>query len=106
MTLYRNPPAARGDRHALVIVAGAAPAGEGVAEPEIVVGGDCVGDVGEARGALVGGNDEIRVVAAMDHDLDGMDDITLDDIVGDRSEERRVGKEGVRTCRSRWSTYP
>src|SRR3546814_7743547 len=52
MTLDRNPPAARGDRHALVIVAVAAPAGEGVAEPEIVVGGDCVGDVGEARGAL------------------------------------------------------
>src|SRR3546814_20203203 len=23
-----------------------------------------------------------------------------------RSEERRVGKEGVRTCRSRWSAYP
>src|SRR3546814_13887762 len=23
-----------------------------------------------------------------------------------RSEERRVGKEGVSTCRSRWSTYP
>src|SRR3546814_12029335 len=23
----------------------------------------------------------------------------------DRSEERRVGKEGVSTCRSRWSTY-
>src|SRR3546814_13005410 len=22
-----------------------------------------------------------------------------------RSEERRVGKEGVSTCRSRWSTY-
>src|SRR3546814_16223388 len=22
-----------------------------------------------------------------------------------RPEERRVGKEGVRTCRSRWSTY-
>src|SRR3546814_15846879 len=22
-----------------------------------------------------------------------------------RSEDRRVGKEGVRTCRSRWSTY-
>src|SRR3546814_14055084 len=86
MTLDRNPPAARGDRHALVIVAVAAPAGEGVAEPEIVVGGDCVGDVGEARGALVGGNDEIRVVAAMDHDLDGMDDITLDDIVGDREQ--------------------
>src|SRR3546814_20997769 len=24
---------------------------------------------------------------------------------GDRSEERRVGKEGVRKCRSRWSAY-
>src|SRR3546814_15365781 len=24
---------------------------------------------------------------------------------GQRSEERRVGKECVRTCRSRWSTY-
>src|SRR3546814_12041756 len=27
------------------------------------------------------------------------------DIGGDRSEERRVGKECVRTCRSRWSPY-
>src|SRR3546814_12844572 len=24
----------------------------------------------------------------------------------DRSEKRRVGKEGVNTCRSRWSPYP
>src|SRR3546814_13428874 len=24
---------------------------------------------------------------------------------GERSEERRVGKEGVSTCRSRWSPY-
>src|SRR3546814_3549511 len=42
MTLDRNPPAARGDGHALVIVTVAAPAGAGVAETEIVVGGDCV----------------------------------------------------------------
>src|SRR3546814_4075711 len=26
-------------------------------------------------------------------------------VVGDRSEERRVGKECVSTCRSRWSPY-
>src|SRR3546814_12650600 len=26
--------------------------------------------------------------------------------LGARSEERRVGKECVSTCRSRWSTYP
>src|SRR3546814_3868190 len=30
-------------------------------------------------------------------------DMRLDDI--DRSEERRVGKECVSTCRSRWSPY-
>src|SRR3546814_1924529 len=29
----------------------------------------------------------------------------LDDVAGDRSEERRVGKECVSTCRSRWSPY-
>src|SRR3546814_18334303 len=27
-------------------------------------------------------------------------------VVGGRSEERRVGKECVSTCRSRWSPYP
>src|SRR3546814_16092649 len=27
------------------------------------------------------------------------------EMAGDRSEERRVGKEGVSTCRSRWSPY-
>src|SRR3546814_13887359 len=29
-----------------------------------------------------------------------------DDLVPLRSEERRVGKECVSTCRSRWSPYP
>src|SRR3546814_18193620 len=29
----------------------------------------------------------------------------VDDDFVDRSEERRVGKECVRTCRSRWSPY-
>src|SRR3546814_19128486 len=29
----------------------------------------------------------------------------LFEIIIDRSEERRVGKECVSTCRSRWSTY-
>src|SRR3546814_1261742 len=29
----------------------------------------------------------------------------FDQAIGDRSEERRVGKECVSTCRSRWSPY-
>src|SRR3546814_20501901 len=31
--------------------------------------------------------------------------LTRCDLAEDRSEERRVGKECVRTCRSRWSQY-
>src|SRR3546814_2273640 len=34
---------------------------------------------------------------------DGADEVVGHD--GDRSEERRVGKECVSTCRSRWSPY-
>src|SRR3546814_16120123 len=40
------------------------------------------------------------------------DDLPLVETLGartgpsDRSEERRVGNDGVSTCRSRWSTYP
>src|SRR3546814_276651 len=33
-------------------------------------------------------------------------ELTGDVYFGQRSEERRVGKECVRTCRSRWSPYP
>src|SRR3546814_12941532 len=33
-------------------------------------------------------------------------DATDDAAIGHRSEERRVGKEGVSTCRSRWSPDP
>src|SRR3712207_8646508 len=37
---HRLPRAARGDAHRLVVVAGRAAGGEGVAEPEVVLGGD------------------------------------------------------------------
>src|SRR3546814_5557823 len=36
--------------------------------------------------------------------IDVMDDLRVLDVI--RSEERRVGKECVSTCRSRWSPYP
>src|SRR3546814_12171122 len=48
---------------------------------------------------------------AADHDETVFDraeqfDIFRDDLkIAPRSEERRVGKEGVSTCRSRWSPY-
>src|SRR3546814_20220615 len=36
----------------------------------------------------------------------GSEPVNFTDPLGLRSEERRVGKEGVSTCRSRGSTYP
>ncbi len=69
MALHRLPGAARGDAHLLVVVAGRAAGREGVAEPEAVIGGNAVGDVGEGRRALVGGDDEIGIVAVVPHDI-------------------------------------
>src|SRR3546814_19712592 len=60
----------------------------------------------------------LHEVAETVHDAPpaGFDDLALQDRIGgkevgwredieDRSEERRVGKECVSTCRSRWSPY-
>ena len=58
----------RGDPHRLVVVAVGAAAGEGVAEPEVALERDGVGDVGEGRRALVGGDHEIGIVAVVDDD--------------------------------------
>ncbi len=54
--------------HRLVVVAGGASGGEGVAEPEAVGLGYAVGDVGEARRALVGGDHQIGIVIVVDDD--------------------------------------
>ena len=35
----------------------------------------------------------------------GYDVVVLDNLSNARSEERRVGKECLRLCRSRWSPY-
>ena len=68
MPFHTLPGAAGGNAHRLVVVAGRAAGGEGIAEPELILGGDPIGDVGEGRRALVGGNDEIGVVGiASDH---------------------------------------
>ncbi|NCL74427.1 hypothetical protein AIIKEEIJ_01872 [Rhodococcus sp. YH1] len=68
VSLDALPRAARGDAHRLVVVAGRSAGGEGVAEPEPVLAGDLVGEVGEGGGALVRGDHEVRVVpVAADH---------------------------------------
>ena len=61
------PRALGGDAHRLVVVADRSAGCERVAEPEAVGLGDLVGDVGERRGALVGGHDEVGVVTVAAH---------------------------------------
>ena len=75
MALHRYPGAPRGDPHLLVVIAGRAAGGEGIVEPEVVVARDFVGDIGEGRGALVGGDHEIRVVAIVPHHVDRRDHV-------------------------------
>ena len=91
VALDRDPRAAGGDAHGLVVVAHRAAGGEGVAQPEAVVLGHAVGDVGEGRGALVGGHHEVGVVAVVAHDVDGRHRLALDEVVGDVEQ---AGDEG------------
>ncbi len=86
VALDGDPAALRGDAHRLVVVAVGAAAGESVAEPEVAVERDRVGDVGEGRRALVGRDDEIGIVLVVDHDVVGMDDLVVEDVVGDRQQ--------------------
>src|SRR3546814_13262073 len=66
--------------------------------PRIVDAGASIsGSAGHMDGSL-GYRDELRpFFAGAGHTCNGADD---------RSEERRVGKECVSTCRSRWWPYP
>ncbi len=85
------PGAAGGDAHALVVVTRAAAGGEGVTEPEVVLLGDPVGDVGEGRGALVGGDDEVGVVLVVPDDVLRRHDLAGDHVVGDVEQRRDEG---------------
>src|SRR5690606_39317342 len=86
MAPYREPCAARGDPHRLMVVALGAAAGERVAEPEAVFFGNGIGRVGEGRRALVRGDYEVWVVPVMYHHNLGVDDLFAYDVVGHRQK--------------------
>ena len=98
MPLHRHPGATRGDAHLLVVVAGRAAGGEGVAQPEAVLGGDAVGDVGEARRALVGGHHQVGVVAVVAHHLLRRHHLAFEEVVGkvqQAADEQLVAGDGL-----------
>ena len=83
VALDRLPGAARGDAHALVVVADRAPRCERIVQPEAVVARDAVGGIGEGGRALVGGDDQVGVVLVVAHHVARRHDLAFDDVVGD-----------------------
>ena len=79
---HRHPGAAGGDPHGLMVVALRPAGGEGVSEPELVLPGNRVRHVGERRGPLVGGDDEIGVVPVVTDDAVRRSDLAVDEVVG------------------------
>src|SRR3546814_17683395 len=76
--------------------------------------GEGLGHAGEPEGgeAFVGVMDEHAVISWWSVEVVLAADVGVPDGIGvgggvrqERSEERRVGKECVSTCRSRWSPY-
>src|SRR3546814_19828147 len=61
--------------------------------------------MGLGLGFIVGGIGAIGVVLAAEWDSVPLPFVALF-LYGARSEERRVGKEGVSKCRYRWLPYP
>src|SRR3546814_11494390 len=72
----------------------------GPVNPEI----DTAGADGEGDQDSQGKQIELQPAPRLDADHDRRES-QVDDARGPRSEERRVGKECVSTCRSRWSPY-
>src|SRR3546814_11080642 len=70
-------------------------------EVEVNAAGE--GDLIAASGAATIDGGSVKVLAGAG-DYRPQTDYTI--LTADRSEERRVGKECVSTCRSRWSPYP
>ncbi len=82
MALDRLPRAPRRDPHLLVVVARRPARGKRVAEPEAIVLRDRVRDVGEGGRALVGCDDEVRVVLVVAHHVRRRYDLAAGDRVG------------------------
>ena len=61
------PGAASGDTHALVVVSHGATGGKRVAEPEVVLGGNRIGEIRERRRALVRGDHQVAILIVLAH---------------------------------------
>ncbi len=63
----RLPRTPGGDAHGFVVITRRPARGKGIVQPETVVAGHPVGDVGEGGCALVGRHHKVRVIAVVPH---------------------------------------
>src|ERR1700704_1579205 len=88
------PRSARGDAYLLVVIALATAGGESIAKPMALLSRDRVGDVGKGGSALVGGDNEIGVIAIVPHGVVGRHDRVAIEIIGEfeqRANEDAIG---------------
>ncbi len=83
MTLHRYPGTTGRYAHLLVVVTRRAARGEGIAKPEVVLGGNAVGNVGKTRRTLVRGNHQIGIIAVVTQHVGGWNHLALAQVVGD-----------------------
>ncbi len=98
VTANALPRTAGGDAHRFVVVPNAAAGSKSIAQPKPVLGRDAVGHIAEGGRTLVGGNDEVRVVAVVAHHIDRRHHMPIDDVVGDVEEagdERPVTRQAL-----------
>src|SRR3546814_32455 len=86
MALHADPGPPGSDSHFLVVIAMAAAAREGIAQPEVLLQRNGIGEIGKARRPLVRRNDEIRVSAVMNSHTLRVHDLAICYIVSDRKK--------------------
>src|SRR3546814_20376143 len=86
MALHADPGPPGSDSHFLVVIAMAAAAREGIAQPEVLLQRNGIGEIGKARRPLVRRNDEIRVSAVMNSHTLRVHDLAICYIDSDRKQ--------------------
>ena len=83
MALNRFPAATCRNPHFLMVIAGRATRGKSITEPKAFSLRDTIGDIGKCRRALVGSNNQIRVITIMAKDISRWNEPGPVEIVGE-----------------------
>ena len=83
VTFDRLPRAARGDTHALVVIADTTTRGKSIIKPEAIAAGNAIRDIREFRRAFIRCNNQIEIVAVVTHNIFRRGDFAVRTIIRD-----------------------